>query len=140
MSDWKKTTEELKTFISEKAGELVQTAKEQSKNIADYAKLQKQKLELKAQIGEHSRALNKSYARLGEAYYDAKTSGKPLEGVEDVLALIKSNKQLIALLEEKLVDLAPKNEDGEECTECSETCACEEEKNDTDSFSQIHID
>ena len=119
----------------------------------------RQKLELKSQIGEHKRTLNKSYARLGEAYYDASTAGKPVESMDDVLNLIKSNRELIQLLNEKLAALdqqqAQEEKEAAETaasdtaapssstdTTAQETDAAPEEKSepDTSDSNEIHID
>lgn len=100
--------------------------------------------------------MNKSYARLGEAYYDASTAGKPVEGMNDVLNLIKSNRELIQLLNEKLaaLDQQQAQEEKEETasdtaapssstdTTAQETAAAPEEKSepDTSDSNEIHID
>ncbi|MDY6282814.1 MAG: hypothetical protein SPL40_07165 [Erysipelotrichaceae bacterium] len=156
MNDWKKTTDDFTRFVSDTATSFAKLVNDGAKSAADNASVMRQKLELKSQIGEHKRTLNKSYARLGEAYYDASTAGKPVEGVNDVLNLIKSNRELIQLLNEKLaaLDQQQAQEEKEETasdtaapssstdTTAQETAAAPEEKSepDTSDSNEIHID
>lgn len=156
MNDWKKTTDDFTRFVSDTATSFAKLVNDGAKSAADYASVMRQKLELKSQIGEHKRTLNKSYARLGEAYYDASTVGKPVEGMNDVLNLIKSNRELIQLLNEKLaaLDQQQAQEEKEETasdtaapssstdTTAQETAAAPEEKSepDTSDSNEIHID
>ena len=159
MNDWKKTTDDFTRFVSDTATSFSKLVNDGAKSAADYASVMRQKLELKSQIGEHKRTLNKSYARLGEAYYDASTAGKPVEGMNDVLNLIKSNRELIQLLNEKLAALdqqqAQEEKEAAETaasdtaapssstdTTAQETDAAPEEKSepDTSDSNEIHID
>lgn len=150
MNDWKKTTDDFTRFVSDTATSFAKLVNDGAKSAADYASVMRQKLELKSQIGEHKRTLNKSYARLGEAYYDASTAGKPVEGMNDVLNLIKSNRELIQLLNEKLAALdqqqAQEEKEAAETaasdTTAQETSAAPEEKSepDTSDSNEIHID
>ena len=150
MKDWKKTTDDFTRFVSDTANSFAKLVNDGAKSAADYASVMRQKLELKSQIGEHKRTLNKSYARLGEAYYDASTAGKPVEGMNDVLNLIKSNRELIQLLNEKLAALdqqqAQEEKEAAETaasdTTAQKTAAAPEEKSepDTSDSNEIHID
>ena len=159
MNDWKKTTDDFTRFVSDTATSFAKLVNDGAKSAADYASVMRQKLELKSQIGEHKRTLNKSYARLGEAYYDASTAGKPVERMDDVLNLIKSNRELIQLLNEKLAALdqqqAQEEKEAAETaasdtaapsssteTTAQETDAAPEEKSepDTSDSNEIHID
>ena len=159
MNDWKKTTDDFTRFVSDTANSFAKLVNDGAKSAADYASVMRQKLELKSQIGEHKRTLNKSYARLGEAYYDASTAGKPVESMDDVLNLIKSNRELIQLLNEKLAALdqqqAQEEKEAAETaasdtaaqssstdTTAQETDAAPEEKSepDTSDSNEIHID
>ena len=150
MNDWKKTTDDFTRFVSDTANSFAKLVNDGAKSAADYASVMRQKLELKSQIGEHKRTLNKSYARLGEAYYDASTAGKPVESMDDVLNLIKSNRELIQLLNEKLAALdqqqAQEEKEAAETaasdTTAQKTAAAPEEKSepDTSDSNEIHID
>lgn len=159
MNDWKKTTDDFTRFVSDTATSFAKLVNDGAKSAADYASVMRQELELKSQIGEHKRTLNKSYARLGEAYYDASTAGKPVESMDDVLNLIKSNRELIQLLNEKLAALdqqqAQEEKEAAETaasdtaapssstdTTAQETDAAPEEKSepDTSDSNEIHID
>jgi len=64
---------------------------------------ERKKVELRSEIGEHRRALNKAYTRLGEAYYEAQVSKtKQMSDVSDVVDIVSNNLRLIELLENQL--------------------------------------
>mgnify|MGYP000903011882 CR=1 FL=1 len=138
MTDWKKTTDDLTKVLNETAGKVAKFVNEGAKTIGTMAQQQRQRLELKAEIGEHTRVLNKTYARLGQAYYEAQETGCPLEGADDLMKLICSTKKLISMLNEKL-DTLKADDSGKE----TDTSGKEDEKakaNETDDASEIHID
>lgn len=145
MNDWKKTTDDFTRFINDTASSLVKLVNDGAKSAAGYASTTRQKLELKSQIGEHTRTLNKSYARLGEAYYEAARTGKPVEGMEDVFNLIKSNRELIQLLNEKLSALE-QTKDQPAAEETAPETAAEpvtdtaKAESDAEDSNEIHID
>lgn len=129
MTDWKKTTDDLTKVLNETAGKVAKFVNDGAKTIGTIAQQQRQRLELKAEIGEHTRVLNKTYARLGQAYYEAQEAGRSPEGTDDLIKLIQSSKKLISMLNEKLDAL-------QESVEKEETEPAEK----TDDASEIHID
>lgn len=63
---------------------------------------EKNKIDLKSQIGHHERTVRKNYARLGEAYYNLVVNGTAIENQDDLIEMIKTNKKVISLLEDQL--------------------------------------
>lgn len=83
---------------------------ESYKTVKDMVDLSSQKMKLKSEIGQNERDISKTYARLGEAYYNSKKNGGEMADVDDLLKLIDAKKKLIALLNEKLAMLDSKEE------------------------------
>jgi len=100
MEDWKK---ELNDF-ADKAAKAVQAG---SKDFMSVMDKERKKVEIRAQIGHHERAVTKAYTRLGEAYFNNVENGASMDSVKDVLDLIKSNKKVVELLQEQLKTLEP---------------------------------
>lgn len=134
MTDWKKTTDDLTKVLNGTADKVAGFVNKSAKTIGTIARQQRRRLELKAEIGEHTRVLNKTYARLGQAYYEAQEEGLPLEGTDDLVKLIHSSRQLIAMLNEKL-DALKMNDGKEENGEKAKADDIVEEE-----ASEIHID
>jgi len=100
MEDWKK---ELNDF-ADKAAKAVQAG---SKDFMSVMDKERKKVEIRAQIGHHERAVTKAYTRLGEAYFNNVENGASMDSAKDVLDLIKSNKKVVELLQEQLKTLEP---------------------------------
>ena len=100
MEDWKK---ELNDF-ADKAAKAVQAG---SKDFMSVMDKERKKVEIRAQIGHHERAVTKAYTRLGEAYFNNVENGASMDSAKDVLDLIKSNKKVVELLQEQLKSLEP---------------------------------
>ena len=100
MEDWKK---ELNDF-ADKAAKAVQSG---SKDFMSAMDRERKKVEIRAQIGHHERAVTKAYTRLGEAYFNNVENGASMDSAKDVLDLIKSNKKVVELLQEQLKSLEP---------------------------------
>ena len=79
-----------------------ETLNKTTKTITDQLAKERKKLEIKSQIGQHERQLSKAYERLGKAYFDQMESGAAMENVDDVTALIRSNRKVVKLLNEQL--------------------------------------
>lgn len=120
--DFNKMTEDFSKLVNDAGKSLADSGKKavdlmskSTSGMTDQLKKEKKKMDLRSRIGEHTRALNKAYTRLGEAYYDAQATGRQVEGMQDVIDLIKSNRQVVELLNEKLEVLeksdAPKAEE-----------------------------
>lgn len=101
MSDWKKYTGILSKIAEKSAEKLSGTTKDLSKKV----NAERKKLEVKSQIGQHERQITKAYERLGEAYYKHTVSGTPMDGLDDIMEVIRSNQKVISLLEIQLKQL-----------------------------------
>ena len=91
----------LNDFV-DKASKVIQDS---SKKALDRIDLEKQKSEIRAEIGHNSRDLTKAYEKLGRAYFAAKEKGTAVEGEEGTLDLIRSKEKVLQLLHEKLTVL-----------------------------------
>lgn len=95
MSDFEKKFNDFAINVSTTVDETVKVVKEKAdKEIS--------KIRLRSEIGQNERDIAKAYAKLGEAYYNAKENNSEMSDVKDLLDLIRSKKKLIELLEEKL--------------------------------------
>lgn len=104
----KKVQDKINEFI-EKGTE---TFKSTSKTLTDQLVKERKKLEIRSQIGQHERQIHKAYERIGEAYCKHLETGESLDSLEDVIALVQSNKKVIELLNDQLSQLVDtKNEE-----------------------------
>ena len=67
------------------------------KDISARIELERTKLDLKSQIGHHEKIVNKSYFRLGEAYFKAVEEEGEMSEVTDIVDIIKANKKIIGM-------------------------------------------
>ena len=106
--DFKKEAEDWVRYVDKQSDKVVQFVRANTKDLTDAVKKEQKKMELRSQIGEHTRTLNKAYTRLGEAYYNSASEHKPMADVADVMALIQSNRKLVELLKDQLNALEQK--------------------------------
>ncbi len=93
---------DFEKYISEVSDKVAEFVTEGAKAIKNTTDTQTQKIRIRSEIGQNQRDITKAYARLGEAYYNAKENGAEMSNVNDILELIRSKKKLISLLQEKL--------------------------------------
>ena len=79
-----------------------------TKELSVRLQKEKKKVELKSQIGQHERQMAKAYERMGEAYFKHLEEGVEMEPMDDILDLLRSNKKVIALLQEQPNELEEK--------------------------------
>ena len=92
--------------VDEQSDKVVKFVNDSTRDIQKAIQSERRKMELRSEIGEHTRALNKAYARLGEACYEAQESGrKDLAESADLFDLIRNKRRLIELLQEQLETL-----------------------------------
>ena len=91
----------LNDFV-DKASKAIQDG---GRKALDRLDLEKQKSEIRSEIGHNSRDLTKAYEKLGRAYFEAKERGGAVEGEAGLLDLIRSKEKVIQLLHEKLTAL-----------------------------------
>lgn len=102
MDEFKKAAQDWAKYVDEQSDKIVKLLDESTKNLSGTVKKERKKLELRSQIGEHTRALNKAYTRLGEAYYNSVSEGKKMEEMQDVMDLVYSNRKVVELLNKEL--------------------------------------
>ena len=73
-----------------------------TKDLSTRLQVERKRIEIKSQIGQHQRQMSKAYERIGEAYYKHLETQQPVEGINDVLDIVRSNKKVIDLLKEQL--------------------------------------
>lgn len=83
----------------------VKSAQDLGKKAADRLDKEKQKAEVRSEIGHNSRELSKAYEKLGRAYYEFKENNTVISEEKDTFDLIRSKEKLIELLNEKLDSL-----------------------------------
>ncbi len=97
--------------VDGESDKVVRFVKENTKDLTDTIARERKKIELRSEIGERSRTLNKAYTRLGEAYYDSLQNRRSMDDMSDVIAIIDSNRKLVDLLNEQLAGLETGSDD-----------------------------
>lgn len=95
-------TDELTKIFTEFVEQAERTVSEGSRKIADRIDNEKQKAEIRAEIGHLSRDLSKAYELLGREYYNKKVTGTPFTDEAGLFDRIRSKEKLIDLYNEKL--------------------------------------
>ncbi|MBR3356371.1 MAG: hypothetical protein IKG46_00775 [Solobacterium sp.] len=95
-------TDDLTKLFTDFVEQAERTVTEGSKKIADRIDTEKQKAEIRSEIGHLSRDLSKAYELLGREYYNKKVAGTPFTDEEGLLDRIRSKEKLIDLYNEKL--------------------------------------
>ena len=103
--DIRKEAENWVSYVDQTSDSVVKAIRGNSKDLTDALKKERRKIELRSEIGDHSRALTKAYTRLGEAYYDAVSAHREIGDVSDIMSLISTNKKLVELLSQQLEEL-----------------------------------
>ena len=106
---FEKSTNDWMKYVDSESDKVVKFVRDNTKDLSDTIARERKKIELRSQIGEHTRSLNKSYIRLGEAYYESLKSGREMDDMSDVLTIIESKRRLVELLNEQLGDLEQKS-------------------------------
>ncbi|MBR3312353.1 MAG: hypothetical protein IKG15_11105 [Solobacterium sp.] len=96
--------EKLNSFV-DKASKMIQDG---SKNVISMLDKEKNKAEIRAEIGHNARDLSKAYEQLGREYCAALAANKTFVPKESAMELIRSKEKVIELLNEKLDKLEEK--------------------------------
>ena len=102
MADVKKTIDELQGTFEEAVSKAAKIVENSTKEWSGTVNKERRKMELRSQIGQHQRNVTKAYTRLGEAYFKYVEKGESMNGVGDVLDILRSNTKVIELLNEQL--------------------------------------
>lgn len=88
--------------INDMAEKAVRKLQDGSKAVIGMLDNEKQKAEIRSEIGHSARDLSKAYEKLGREYYTYKVTGKIMETEKDIMDLIRTKEKIIELLNEKL--------------------------------------
>lgn len=91
--------------LQETADKFVNILQDSGKNVLTKLDLEKQKAEIRSDIGHIAKDLSRIYEKLGRDYYTMKVTGIAIESENDTMDLIRSKEKLIELLNEKLDNL-----------------------------------
>ncbi|NCB33246.1 MAG: hypothetical protein EOM64_05110 [Erysipelotrichia bacterium] len=101
MDDWNKTLKDLNDGLNSMVDKTAKFIDSSTKDFSGTMEKERRKMELRSQIGQHQRAVQKAYERIGEAY----TAGENMKTMQDVIDLVNSNNKLIKLLNDQLTAL-----------------------------------
>ncbi len=96
---------DITTVIAETADKAVKMLQDSGSKVINILDTEKQKAEIRSEIGHNARDLSKAYEKLGRDYYNMKKTGEAIEGEKDAFDLISSKEKIIELLNEKLDNL-----------------------------------
>lgn len=80
----------------------VKVTQDFGKKAATRLDQEKQKAEVRSEIGHNSREVSRAYEKLGREYYEFKENNTEMKDETDTFDLIRSKEKLIELLNEKL--------------------------------------
>ena len=95
-------SEDMNKKFSDFIDRAMQKAGETSKDILAKLDVEKNKAEIKAEIGYNERDLRKAYEKVGRDFFAAKEAGKEYNTDNSTFDLIRSKEKVIELLNEKL--------------------------------------
>ena len=84
---------------------LMKKVNDVAKEVVTRFDSEKEKAQIRSEIGHNSRDLTKAYEKLGRAYYESVSKGEPMEDMKDTMEMIRSKELLVKLLNEKLDNL-----------------------------------
>ena len=93
--------EKVNKFVDKAA----KTIEKGGKNLFEKLDVEKQKAQIRSDIGHNSRDLTKAYEKLGRDFYAAQVTGIPMEDQTKTFDLIRAKEKLIELLNDKLDSL-----------------------------------
>ena len=106
MEELEKNLERLGKVIDKAADEVVKGVNrimdEAPTEIKETVRKERNKADLKSQIGTHQRTIDKAYYRLGIARYEKVMNNHETDREEDLIEIINTNQKVIALLKQKL--------------------------------------
>ena len=94
--------DDLGKTISDLLTNVTKVVTESTEGLTSKLKVEKQKAEIRAEIGHHSRELSKYYETLGRNYYNDIVINKKSGTYTEVMDNIRTKEKLIELLNEKV--------------------------------------
>ena len=91
--------------VNDMVDDLMKKVNDVAKEVVTRFDSEKEKAQIRSEIGHNSRDLTKAYEKLGRAYYESVSKGEPMEDIKDTMEMIRSKELLVKLLNEKLDNL-----------------------------------
>ena len=91
--------------VNDMVDDLMKKVNDVAKEVVTRFDSEKEKAQIRSEIGHNSRDLTKAYEKLGRAYYESVSKGEPMEDMKDTMEMIRSKDLLVKLLNEKLDNL-----------------------------------
>ena len=91
--------------VNDMVDDLMKKVNDVAKEVVTRFDSEKEKAQIRSEIGHNSRDLTKAYEKLGRAYYESVSKGEPMEEMKDTMEMIRSKEMLVKLLNEKLDNL-----------------------------------
>lgn len=88
--------------VNDMVDDLMKKVNDVAKEVVTKFDSEKEKAQIRSEIGHNSRDLTKAYEKLGRAYYESVSNGVPMEDMKDTMEMIRSKEMLVKLLNEKL--------------------------------------
>ena len=88
--------------VTDMVDDLMKKVNDVAKEVVEKIDSEKEKAQIRSEIGHNSRDLTKAYEKLGRAYYESVTSASPMEDMKETMEMIRSKEMLVKLLNEKL--------------------------------------
>ena len=88
--------------VNDMVDDLMKKVNDVAKEVVTRFDSEKEKAQIRSEIGHNSRDLTKAYEKLGRAYYESVSKGEPMEEMKDTIEMIRSKEMLVKLLNEKL--------------------------------------
>lgn len=91
--------------VNDMVDDLMKKVNDVAKEVVTRFDSEKEKAQIRSEIGHNSRDLTKAYEKLGRAYYESVSKGEPMEDMKDTMEMVRSKELLVKLLNEKLDNL-----------------------------------
>ena len=91
--------------VNDMVDDLMKKVNDVAKEVVTRFDSEKEKAQIRSEIGHNSRDLTKAYEKLGRAYYESVSKGEPMEDMKDTMEMIRSKDLLVKLLNETLDNL-----------------------------------
>ena len=99
------TNGDFEKKVNDMVDDLMKKVNDVAKEVVTRFDSEKEKAQIRSEIGHNSRDLTKAYEKLGRAYYESVSKGEPMEDMKDTMEMIRSKELLVKLLNEKLDNL-----------------------------------
>ena len=77
--------------VNDMVDDLMKKVNDVAKEVVTRFDSEKEKAQIRSEIGHNSRDLTKAYEKLGRAYYESVSKGEPMEDMKDTMEMIRYN-------------------------------------------------